>query len=58
MLTEVMPKIVPLIILLVFYSRLLGLAFDFQIIDAIPTDFHDKPVQRIITETQVITCEK
>lgn len=39
-------------------ARLLGLAFDFQIIDAIPTDLHDKPVQRIITEKQLITCEK
>jgi len=32
----------------------IGLAFDFQILDALPIEEHDLPVARVITETAVI----
>jgi len=34
----------------------IGLAFEFQIVEEIPTDAHDVPVQKIITEKRVIGC--
>ena len=34
----------------------IGLAFEFQIIDKIPVDDHDKPVDIIITEKRIINC--
>lgn len=34
----------------------LGLAFDFQVIDRIPVEVTDHPVDRIITETRTIFC--
>jgi len=45
-----------------YYDRLLentkaktvGLAFEFQIVEKIPTDKHDRPVDMIITEDRVI----
>jgi 5-formyltetrahydrofolate cyclo-ligase len=47
-----------------YYDRLLkttkspvvALAFEFQIIEKIPTDEHDKPVDMIITEDRIIEC--
>jgi len=36
-------------------AKLIGLAFDFQIIASIPTDPYDKKVHKIITETRSIT---
>ena len=33
-----------------------GLAFECQIVDEIPTESHDYPVDMIITESQVIVC--
>ncbi|MCJ7572167.1 MAG: 5-formyltetrahydrofolate cyclo-ligase [Candidatus Thermoplasmatota archaeon] len=48
-----------------FYDRLLkntnvpiiALAFEFQIIENIPIDSHDKPVDIIITEKRIIYCK-
>ena len=48
-----------------FYDRLLkntnvpiiALAFEFQIIEKIPVDEHDKPVDIIITEKRIIYCK-
>lgn len=48
-----------------YYDRLLqkskavhiGLAFDLQIVDMIPSESHDIPVEIIITESRVIKCE-
>ena len=47
-----------------YYDRLLknanttiiGLAFEFQTIEKIPTDEHDKPVDIIITEDRIMKC--
>ena len=47
-----------------YYDRLLenvkipiiGLAFEFQIIDEIPVEKHDKPIDIIITEKRLIKC--
>jgi len=47
-----------------YYDRLLkktnaltiGLAFEFQIVDNIPTNKHDRPVDIIITEKRTINC--
>ncbi len=36
----------------------IALAFDFQILDRIPTKDHDQPVDIIVTETEVIHCKK
>ena len=36
-------------------TRLVALAFDVQLCEEIPSEEHDKPVGRIITETRVIT---
>ena len=33
-----------------------GLAYDFQIVDQIPYECHDVPVNRIITENHIINC--
>jgi 5-formyltetrahydrofolate cyclo-ligase len=50
-----------------YYDRLLektknktviALAFEFQIIEEIPTKEHDVPVDMIITEERIINCEK
>ena len=35
-----------------------GLAFEFQIVDRIPVDDHDEPVDKIITERRTIDCSK
>ena len=34
----------------------IGLAFEFQIVEEIPTEAHDIPMQRIVTEKRVINC--
>ena len=47
-----------------YYDKLLnttkaatvGLCFEFQLVEKIPTEPHDKPVDIIITEKRVITC--
>ena len=36
----------------------IGLAFDFQIIDKIPTEIHDVLVDMIVSEKRVIECKK
>ena len=36
----------------------IGLAFDFQIVDKIPTEQHDVPVDFIVTEQRVIECKR
>ena len=49
-----------------YYDRLLseakattiGLAFEFQIVEKIPIDEHDKPVNLIVTEDRIIVCKK
>ena len=35
-----------------------GLAFDFQIVDKVPKEPHDLPVEIIVTEDRVIDCKK
>ena len=34
----------------------LGLAFEFQIVENIPTEHHDVKVEKIVTEERIITC--
>ena len=36
----------------------IGLAFDFQLVDKIPKETHDVPVDVIVTEERVIECRK
>ena len=36
----------------------IGLAFDFQVIDKIPREMHDMPVDLIVTDERVIDCKK
>jgi 5-formyltetrahydrofolate cyclo-ligase len=36
----------------------IGLAFEFQIVDRIPIESHDLPVEKIITEKRIINCLK
>ena len=36
----------------------IGLAFDFQIVDKIPNEKHDVPVDFIVTEKRVVECRK
>ena len=36
----------------------IGLAFDFQVIDKIPREMHDVPVDFIVTEKMVIECKR
>ena len=36
----------------------IGLAFDFQIVDKIPREMHDVPVDLIVTEERVVECIK
>ena len=36
----------------------IGLAFDFQIVDKIPREMHDIPVDLIVTEERVVECGK
>lgn len=36
----------------------IGLAFDFQVVDKIPKDEHDVPVELIITEKRAVDCRK
>jgi 5-formyltetrahydrofolate cyclo-ligase len=49
-----------------YYDRLLndtqniphvGLAFGFQIVDAVPVEGHDLPVDIIVTEERIIECK-
>jgi len=35
----------------------IGLAFDFQVIDKIPREMHDVPVDVIVTEERIIECK-
>ncbi|MAG91630.1 5-formyltetrahydrofolate cyclo-ligase [Candidatus Woesearchaeota archaeon] len=35
----------------------IGLAFDFQVVDSIPNEKHDVPVDLIVTEERVIECK-
>jgi len=37
------------------HSWIVGLAFEFQILETIPTEKHDIPVNKIITEERTIT---
>jgi len=49
-----------------FYDRLLpayagptvALAYELQVIPAVPADPHDVPVKKIVTETRIIDCRK
>ena len=36
----------------------IALAFDFQLVDAVPAELHDSPVDIIITENRIITAER
>ena len=36
----------------------IGLAFDFQVVDKIPREMHDVPVDIIVTEERVIECKE
>lgn len=36
----------------------IGLAFDFQVVDKIPKETHDVPVDMIVTEERVVECRK
>lgn len=36
----------------------IGLCFDFQVVDKIPTEMHDVPVDLIVTEKRVVECKK
>ena len=36
----------------------IGLAFDFQVVDKIPREMHDIPVDLIVTEERVVECRK
>jgi len=36
----------------------IGLAFEFQIINRVPTEEHDVPVDKIVTEERIIDCKK
>ena len=36
----------------------IGLAYDFQVVDKIPEEIHDVPVDIIVTEKRVIRCRK
>src|SRR3989344_2331190 len=36
----------------------IGLAFDFQLVDKIPREMHDVPVDIIVTEKRVVECKK
>ncbi|MBI2659134.1 5-formyltetrahydrofolate cyclo-ligase [Candidatus Woesearchaeota archaeon] len=36
----------------------IGLAFDFQLVDKIPKETHDVPVDMIVTEKRVVQCGK
>lgn len=38
------------------HAKRVGLAFDFQIVDAIPVEKHDVAVDKIVTEKRVIDC--
>jgi 5-formyltetrahydrofolate cyclo-ligase len=48
-----------------YYDRLLngldkhiiGLAYDFQVVDKIPNEMHDVPVKKIVTEKRIIECD-
>ncbi|MBI2558431.1 5-formyltetrahydrofolate cyclo-ligase [Candidatus Woesearchaeota archaeon] len=36
----------------------IGLAFDFQVVDKVPREEHDVPVDLIVTEKRVVECRK
>ena len=36
----------------------IGLAFDFQVVDKIPREIHDVPVDMVVTEKGVLECRK
>lgn len=36
----------------------IGLAFDFQVVDKIPREMHDVPVDLIVTEKRVVECKR
>ena len=38
------------------HPSIIGLAFELQIADAVPTEKHDIPVNKIITEERTVTC--
>ena len=38
------------------HAKRVGLAFDFQIVDAIPVEKHDVAVDKIVTEKRIIDC--
>jgi 5-formyltetrahydrofolate cyclo-ligase len=37
-------------------THCLGLAFEFQIVESIPTEIHDVKIKKIITEERIIIC--
>ncbi len=39
-----------------FRARTAALAYDFQVIERIPEEEHDRPVQAVFTESRVIRC--
>lgn len=36
----------------------IGLAFDFQVVDKIPSEAHDVPIDLVVTEERVVECRK
>lgn len=40
-----------------FKGAVVGVAFDFQVFPAVPTDAHDQSVDTIVTETKVVDCK-
>lgn len=40
------------------HAKCVGLAFDFQIVDAIPVEKHDVAVDKIVTEKRIIDCRR
>ncbi len=37
-------------------STTVGLAFEWQVLESIPVEFHDRAVDMIVTESRIITC--
>ena len=36
----------------------IGLAFDFQVVDKIPREMHDVPVDMVVTEKGIVECKR
>ena len=39
-------------------AKKIGLAFDFQVVDKIPKESHDVPVDMIVTEERIVKCKR